>query len=130
MAVMVVVRLIIRKLGKDYKPEQRSVNMTTKLIITNEYQLLSLQNTSIHCVPSCWCVNSQGPVAVFLQKELGQLLKDRLAVQVDKLFPTDLTGRGRGRNGVYLKLIRSKHLTDKLPRLSCPLTRYKIERKE
>lgn len=51
-------------------------------------------------------------------------------MQVDKLFPTDLTEGGRGRSGVYLKLIRSKHLKDKLPRLSCPLTRYETERKQ
>lgn len=53
--------------------------------------------TVIKCVPARRCVNSQEPGAVFLHQEVGQLLKDWLAVQGDKLFPTHLTGGERGR---------------------------------
>lgn len=68
---------------------------------------------------SCRCVNSQKPGAVFLHQEVGQLLKDWLAVQGDKLFPTDLTGGGRGRDKSTLCYPGPKHFTDMLPRLCC-----------
>lgn len=38
-------------------------------------------------------------------------MKDWLVVQGDKLFPTDLTGKGRSRERVYLELIWSKLLS-------------------
>lgn len=63
------------------------------------------------------CVNSQDTGAVFLQQEVGEIFKDRLAVQGHKLFSTDLTGGKRSREKCTLSY---SALINKLPGRSWP----------